>query len=1404
MSSSGGAGSGTSDNTSVISGSVSGTSGDKQTQQILQKSLGGGTTTFPINLAANKIGHVKPATIDTIKVATPIQTGLSGSGQMQQTSYRPVTTRVVMPTGTIVPGTMIKQINAAQVDNTGSGGNVRAQITAIPARTISQTSITVTRSVTPTTYIPRPGVNTATIQTTQRMSAPIRSSTPPTVANLATGTFVRGASVARNSSSPATTVISPTNATWMATGGQVQLIRTISHQPRQRLITQNITGNVSNPGGVVSASNAAAGIVAVGQVSGPSQGSSGSAQGIPSHQGSIQTSQQQQQTFVATLATVLPPRQQTATLVYSNVSNSQGQQYTSVTGGSAQRYTVATPITGSTQRQVRPIQLNNRAFSTATKLGTVSGMNTTSISIRAPNTIPVLTPTINTGNTGTNTIQGSSGNINLPTNSLTTTRIIQLQQQPGTGGQQLIGTAGQRITSNLIMQPIIMNTGGKLGIRTPATVNPKGSSSLTITQLGSLTKQSGANISGIQGATISQSAINQTGATVVASVAPSGTIVQQTAQSQQQSQSQQQNQPTSVSLSVSSNQQPITQIVSVNQALSGSTSSGQSGQIISTQNVPVSATVVPLAITSKGATNVFTGTLNPIKAGTGIAGSITKVISQSLQQQTQQQQQQHQANNSASVAEIITSQSGSGQHHQPTSVFIHARPPNSGSGASGGATVIPNSGTFLNSGTFYYESVPANSVTVSTGVLSLTTTTVTSTVSSSQPVTSISAGNISTSLPFSPSGNAGGGTFTVVPASAVTNIAGSIGSSTSASGSRAIGQIQIPVSGNLPVVSASATSNVNSSQIQAVPIRFSSQNISQHTIQSQQQQPQTLQHNTTSSAPSTLNEQVISTTVPSLSSAPHQQSQQNSSQAQHQIITMTTQQTHSGQLPSGNANQQTAHMIIPIQTSSIKLTGTSSATSSSVAQSNQRHITNSNTNSGPGNVVQAIANISSVNTAFLRKRDTEGSPIRAAKNLAPTLLSMGTSSAISSGSSPVSISSSTGSVVGLNVASSSNLSNTIQQNNSSSSTINLINQKEHQRAISPISRPGSSDGSTTVSANSSPGLDQQMNEELQPMNRISSESHFNPINEMYANHQNHIPSSITGMRRQQQQQQQLHQQQHQQQSHQQQHQQQHLQQQQQQTQSLHTDSIQISQAAVSNGNIEFTPPRKKSRRSTNDSQNSSVSHHQQLSSQSGHLPTQNNQTIANINNSVNANNGSIIGNIIQENANKVNNNVVNNKENAKPTDYIIKKPRTCNLLDTYKQNWKSANNHFQRYSDVKPREERRPTVMDLANQANVIQKINGWKIHHLSAQMEDLCEIEGQVYDKLSEMLKKFEIHGKNSELDRVSELIKGNMQRSKIISDGVNEARSQIMKIFEHKNHVSDIIHRCASKRNFKKREKP
>jgi len=54
-----------------------------------------------------------------------------------------------------------------------------------------------------------------------------------------------------------------------------------------------------------------------------------------------------------------------------------------------------------------------------------------------------------------------------------------------------------------------------------------------------------------------------------------------------------------------------------------------------------------------------------------------------------------------------------------------------------------------------------------------------------------------------------------------------------------------------------------------------------------------------------------------------------------------------------------------------------------------------------------------------------------------------------------------------------------------------------------------------------------------------------------------------------------------------------------------------------------------------------------------------------------------------------------------------------------------------------------------------------------------------------------------------VNELIKGNMQRSNLISEGMNEARTQLVAIFQHKGPITDLLQRCGNKRAQKKRDK-
>jgi hypothetical protein len=83
--------------------------------------------------------------------------------------------------------------------------------------------------------------------------------------------------------------------------------------------------------------------------------------------------------------------------------------------------------------------------------------------------------------------------------------------------------------------------------------------------------------------------------------------------------------------------------------------------------------------------------------------------------------------------------------------------------------------------------------------------------------------------------------------------------------------------------------------------------------------------------------------------------------------------------------------------------------------------------------------------------------------------------------------------------------------------------------------------------------------------------------------------------------------------------------------------------------------------------------------------------------------------------------MLENNENAakKQREFVLKKPHVS-LLMSYNQTWKPAANHFVRYSDVRARDDRRPSVMDLANQPRVLQRINGWKTYLIKAEIDEV------------------------------------------------------------------------------------
>ncbi|XP_017957930.1 uncharacterized protein LOC108652295 isoform X3 [Drosophila navojoa] len=1280
---------------------------------------GTATTTAPAHsTVAAKITHVKTdggisitgtpiISGGTIKVATAgntVQTSLSGTPIALNTGQA-TTAASIRTLASAGPSTQVRVVMPMikQLENVTATG--RTQITAIPAapaRSVSNASITVTRPVTQATYLPRASV-TATqmsgvgVTGAQRLVTPLRAtssaSVSPAPAGLSsTGNFVR-------TSQPSTVISSantPGATAWMQSNGQVQLIRAI-HQPRQRLITTS-----------ASVSSASVSTTAT-PVQAPTALTVSAAQSMPT-QPSGPTGVPQ-----AYVATVLPPRQHQATLVYSSNVSATSAPNTNPNPQFNPRFAVATPIgnatsgasttpggTTVTPRQVRPIPLG-KSFP-ATKL------NTTSISIRAPsipqlnsNVAPPTPVSVSGGVTVAGRGPGGSGGaagvapVALTAANLPTTRIIQLQQPATAGGQQIIGST-TRLAANVMLQPFLMSTSAaaKMGIRPPVTMTAKVQPSLTITQLNPIGKLS---------------------------TAGSG--------------------PTMTPQGVAS----IQAVPSVASSVTTSSVSSGSAAAAAAASTGGSATVLPLTIGGRGgpASNILTGTLTPIKNASGIT------VGKMMMAQP-------------SGVDAAASSSGLPSSGAGTNVFIQQR---SGGGSGVSVTSTASSvatsaaGTsFLPPGSsaIYYESMPA-----STGVLSLTTTTVTQSTHThgqaqaqaqqAQAQLVSSSGNSSlsvSSLPFAThaqqvgTGTGSTATFTVLPSSAT------------AGGNRAIGHQQLII----PASAAHAT---------------------------------------------------------------------------------------------GGPPQ---HMVIPLHTSVKVTTGAVPTTT------------------GGGATVSALpmqmpvpVGANTLVSNFMRKRDAEGSPIRGVKNLAPTLLSMSSNSNASG---------SVGNVTAVNLAGGSafniqpvSVAPATQPATTTVSgsalTVEALAKKDRER-VSSVSAaagalvgassastasvsttggsivstrnvradsPASSDGSTTVSANSSPGVDQQMQDSNLSINRIGDEptgaavrdnaTHFNPINELYPTHPSNVTHTTLGARGSgiasafvdvpQQQGSHLV-----------------------ATQAATLTASQLQQARMngtsgSGSNSDYSVARKKPRRSTNDSQQSNQSQaslslslpppmgnvgSQSSTAQeaaSSFVQQQQQQHPSGINNGglLLAAAGSTSTTPNASGTGDVNNHrlggappVAGNKENANPVDYVLRRPRNCALLNTYKPTNKLANNHFHRYTDVKPRDERRATVIDLANQPNVQKKISGWKIHHLRSQMEDLNDSEMVSLSQLETMLKVLEKDkDKLGEIERISELLKGNIQRSKIITDGINEAQNQLMKIFDHQPHVSDIINRLQSKRNFKKREK-
>ncbi|KAK2889174.1 hypothetical protein Q8A67_014549 [Cirrhinus molitorella] len=145
--------------------------------------------------------------------------------------------------------------------------------------------------------------------------------------------------------------------------------------------------------------------------------------------------------------------------------------------------------------------------------------------------------------------------------------------------------------------------------------------------------------------------------------------------------------------------------------------------------------------------------------------------------------------------------------------------------------------------------------------------------------------------------------------------------------------------------------------------------------------------------------------------------------------------------------------------------------------------------------------------------------------------------------------------------------------------------------------------------------------------------------------------------------------------------------------------------------------------------------------------------------------------------------------------YVPVRPRPpLTLLRQYRNPWKAAYHHFQRYSDIRVKEEKKGSLQDMANQRGVACRAQGWKVHLCAAQLLQLTNLEHDVYSRLTSLQEGLipkKRAGADDDLHRINELIQGNMQRCKLVMDQVTEARDTMMKVLDHKDRVLKLLNK-------------
>lgn len=142
---------------------------------------------------------------------------------------------------------------------------------------------------------------------------------------------------------------------------------------------------------------------------------------------------------------------------------------------------------------------------------------------------------------------------------------------------------------------------------------------------------------------------------------------------------------------------------------------------------------------------------------------------------------------------------------------------------------------------------------------------------------------------------------------------------------------------------------------------------------------------------------------------------------------------------------------------------------------------------------------------------------------------------------------------------------------------------------------------------------------------------------------------------------------------------------------------------------------------------------------------------------------------------------------------VITKPQdvqVSHLLKYYKSTWKSKQDHFLNYYDVKLKEEPK-TLNDLLDEKESLKNLNEWKFHYVISQFKELINFENDSLNFINEIENLIKSNKNIKNDQKLNEALKANSQRHIYMNEQLNEAHLLVKNLIQHKHKYNEILNR-------------